>query len=397
MINYSKPINDIAIYIHYPFCESKCPYCDFNSHVEDSIDNTEYQNMYLSEIEYFANRLGRKNITSIFFGGGTPSLMPVPTLSAILETIKEKFIVKENIEITVEANPGSFEVAKFKDFKKAGVNRVSIGVQSFSDANLMFLGRKHNANNAIHAIKSASEIFDNFSFDLMHSLENQKIDDWLKELEFATSFNSKHLSIYQLTIEKGTKFFSDVKKGRIKVLDEEKQIEFFEKTKQYLEKKSYINYEVSNFSKPNFESLHNLNYWQGGQYLGLGAGAHSRICFNDSITQRSALVNYHKPEKWLHEVTSKGNAIQQSISLSKKEFLEEFIMTGLRLKEGIDIKNLELVFGDKISNIFNLKSLLKIADQGLITFNDKKVAIADSSKIITNIIIAKVIDCVTLP
>ncbi len=387
----------LAIYIHYPFCESKCPYCDFNSHVASNIDFKSYQDAYIREINYFAEKLGKRDISSIFFGGGTPSLMPIAIFEAILDKIYLEFNVAKNIEITVEANPGSFEVAKFQNFKDIGANRISIGVQSFNDNNLKFLGRKHSAKEAKKAITDAAKIFDNFSFDLMHSLQNQTIDDWLAELKFACNFDSNHLSVYQLTIEKGTKFFSDLKAGNIEELDEDIQLEFFERTREFLEKKGYVNYEISNFAKKGFESKHNLNYWQGGEYLGLGAGAHSRVSFNNCKSTRSALVNFHQPEKWQQQILKNNHAIQSSHLVSETEFLQELILSGLRLKGGIKINDLETIFDSKLDNLLDRDKIQKLQQQKLITISQGKVKIPQNYTSHTNTIVAKVIDNIKLP
>ena len=203
----------LSIYIHYPFCKSKCPYCDFNSHVEKQINDKRFENAYLREIEYFAQELKNREIKTIFFGGGTPSLMPVNLVEKILEKISSLSVIDKNCEITLEANPTSFEATKFKDFKHAGVNRLSIGIQALNDVDLKFLGREHSAYEAINTIKTASKIFENYSFDLIYTRPNQKLSDWKQELEQAISLSPNHLSLYQLTIEKGTKFYGLYQRG----------------------------------------------------------------------------------------------------------------------------------------------------------------------------------------
>lgn len=397
IVKNNLPDSKMAIYIHYPFCESKCPYCDFNSHVKNNIDFESFKESYIKEIEYFASRLQNREITSIFFGGGTPSLMPITIFDAILTTIYDNFTVKKGIEVTVEANPGSFEIAKFKNFRESGANRISIGVQSFDNNNLKFLGRKHSADEAQKAIRNASEIFDNFSFDLMHSLQGQNLNDWIRELEFACTFDSNHLSVYQLTIEKGTKFFSDVMTGKISEMHEDDQLRFFENTREALSKKGYENYEISNFAKKGFESQHNLNYWQGGEYLGIGAGAHSRVSFDNCNYTRSAMVNHHQPEKWQQQVVKNQHAIQSSHLVTKEEFLEELLLSGLRLKEGVDIKQIEEILNLEFKIIFDVDKIDKINKQGLVKIDNGFVQIPHKNTILTNAIIAKVIECIKLP
>lgn len=375
---------NIAIYIHYPFCESKCPYCDFNSHVEDSIDSELYKKAYLREIDYYADLIDEKNIDTIFFGGGTPSLMKEDLLEDILDHLAKKFTINQDVEITLEANPGSFEVEKFNNFKKIGINRLSIGIQSFDDKALKFLGRKHDANQAIKAIENAKKIFDNFSFDLIYALPNQNLKDWLDQLKYALSFQTKHLSLYQLTIEKGTKFFSDFSKGKFKMLSDELSADFFDETVDLMQENNYKNYEISNFAKKGFECKHNLNYWQGVDYVGLGAGAHGRIHLKNNDL-RSSTVNFHTPTKWLNEVLTKGNALQKIEEISKIESMEEIILTGLRLENGIKDKLL-------MKN-FDLEKLKKLQELELIVFSEDFVKINPKKKILTNEIIFKVCQC----
>ncbi len=382
---YQNSLKNIAIYIHYPFCESKCPYCDFNSHVNDRIEHELYQKAYLAEIDYYADLVGEKNVTTIFFGGGTPSLMKEDLLEAILNHLAKKFQIDKNVEVTLEANPSSFETNKFKNFKEIGVNRLSIGVQSFDEEALKFLGRKHNASEAINAIENAKNIFDNFSFDLIYALPNQKLSDWLEQLNYALSFQTKHLSLYQLTIEKGTPFFSDNKKGKFKMLSDKLSADFFDETIDLMQKNNYKNYEISNFAKEDFECQHNLNYWQGVDYVGIGAGAHGRIHLKNNEL-RSATVNFHEPSKWLNEVLKKGNALQKIEEISKQESIEELILTGLRLEDGIQNK--------LFMKNFNLEKLRKLQDLKLIEFNENFIRINPKNKILANEIIFKVCQCI---
>ncbi len=385
---------DCAIYIHYPFCESKCPYCDFNSHVEQNIDHKLYEESYIKEIEYFKNIAGsNKKITSIFFGGGTPSLMPINLIEKILENIDKNFTLDKDIEISLEANPSSYESKKFKAIKDIGVNRLSIGVQSFNDNNLKFLGRKHDAKEALSAIAGAANVFDNFSFDLMYCLPNQSPEEWIKELQRAISLNSKHLSLYQLTIEKGTKFYQAHLNNEFQMPDEETSYAMFQDTCDIMNKNQFEHYEISNFSKPDYQCRHNLNYWQGVDYFGLGAGAHSRM-YLDNEELKSAIVNYHKPDKWLKKIKECGNAIQNITKISNRELLEEVILTGLRLENGISNDFLIKTFGQDISTLFNKDKLQPLMDNEMIILTNEMIKIDSKQKAIANLIIFKMCEAI---
>ncbi len=379
----------LAIYVHYPFCKSKCPYCDFNSHVVDNVDSIRFINAYEKELEFFARNIEPQKISSIFFGGGTPSLMPVEMVQRILSKINSLWQVDKNCEITLEANPTSFEAKKFEDFKKAGINRLSLGIQALNDDDLKFLGRNHSANEAIKTIRQVQRIFDNFSFDLIYTRPNQKIDNWLRELEQAINFNGRHLSLYQLTIEKGTPFFKDFKERKFDLPNEELAAEFYQKTNDFMAKNGYINYEISNYAKPAFESKHNLSYWQGNDYVGIGAGAHSRVYFKDQ-KKRQALMMIHNPQNWLQKVEECGIGLQQKTSLDKNEVLEELILTSLRTESGLNNKILAKHNLGEISQIFHEEKLRKLANQGLINFDYDAIKIATNYKILANSIIAKI-------
>ena len=361
-----------GIYIHWPFCKSKCPYCDFNSHV-GNYNYDDWTSAYLKELDYYidqnniipASRLNQTNdfegedaqhtnmyvstaesrenrldhlkmgagIKSIFFGGGTPSLMH----PKIVESIISKIGV-DNIEITLEANPTSYERQKFIDFKNAGVNRISIGVQSFDDKYLKFLGREHSGKQAIEAIESAMEIFDRYSFDLIYARPEQTMKEWESELEIAKPFINSHVSLYQLTIEKGTKFYAMHKNKEFIMPDDELSEEMYEYTEDFLEELGVYKYEVSNYAKPGHESIHNLGYWRYNQYLGIGPGAHSRININGKL---HAVMDIHSPSAWMNKVNEQGHGIQSSAELNLEDIAKEYLMMRLRIFEPIlwdDIK-----------------------------------------------------------
>lgn len=380
---------NLSFYIHYPFCKSKCPYCDFNSHVRDNINHDRFLEAYSREIEFFAPSLKGRKITTIFFGGGTPSLMPLSLVEKILERIANFWEIDKNCEITLEANPTSFESSKFVDFKKAGINRLSIGVQALNDADLKFLGREHSVKEAIAVIKKASEIFDNFSFDLIYARPQQTLDEWSCELKQALEFNSNHLSLYQLTIEKGTKFFSEFKQKKFQMPDENLSADFYEMTNEITSSKGLELYEISNYAKKNFECEHNLVYWQGGDYLGIGAGAHSRV-FLDEDKNRSAIMMTHEPMSWLDKVEKQNVGIQTINKISQKELLEELILMGLRLKDGIFNEVFQQFFGRNLQEIFDFSKLQPLENEGLIKIGGDNIKISDKGRILSNAIIAKI-------
>ena len=271
--------NLLGLYIHWPYCESKCPYCDFNSHVNESIDIDLWIKSYTNQIyqmkeDIIEYNLNYDGLSSIFFGGGTPSLMPLEIIESILNISYKLFNFNRDIEISLEANPSSYEIEKFVDLKKLGINRLSVGVQSLNSKNLHFLGRLHNVNDVYNALDHATKTFDNVSVDLMYAFHGQDINLWIDELEsFLKRYDLKHISLYQLTIEKGTKFFTDYKKGLIQLIDNDLAADFYTKTNMILSKYHFNRYEISNYSKINFECKHNLNYWNSDNWIGIGPGA----------------------------------------------------------------------------------------------------------------------------
>jgi oxygen-independent coproporphyrinogen-3 oxidase len=325
--------NPIAIYVHWPFCESKCPYCDFNSHVAQAADLGAFQKAYLTEISYFKDILAGRTVSSIFFGGGTPSLAPPSFFSAVIEHIASLSTLAPNIEITMEANPGSVEVNKFADFSAAGINRVSIGVQSFNDEKLRFLGRKHDSAKAKYAISVAAKYFANYSFDLIYALPEQTILEWRSQLLEALTFTNGHLSLYQLTIEKGTKFFNEHRSGSFILPEDEHAAELYLATQEIMDNAGMPAYEISNHAKPGYESMHNLHYWRYGDYLGIGAGAHGRYIKGE---QRFATVMHHMPQKWQTAVEQQEVGFQSKLALSNIEQKEEKLLMGIRISEGVD-------------------------------------------------------------
>lgn len=323
-------VDNLAIYIHWPFCKSKCPYCDFNSHVRDSIDIDKWKRAYKNAITNYAEILNGRKITSIFFGGGTPSLMPTDLVKEIIDNLKKLSIFDKNIEITLEANPTSVEMSKFREFANAGINRVSLGIQSFNSENLKFLGREHSANEAVEAINIAREVFKRYSFDLIYALPNQTLEEWAMELKQALKLADKHLSLYQLTIEKGTKFFSDYKSKKFSLPSDDLASDFYKLTQEIMNAHSLPAYEISNHASVGEECKHNLVYWTYGEFIGIGPGAHSRI-------NNTEMHDIYHPEKWLNTVLSGESPIQNKNVLSDEEIISEILIMGLRLTKGLNL------------------------------------------------------------
>ena len=356
-------LKPISIYIHWPFCLSLCPYCDFNSHVSDSINHEQWLEAYKKELSYFADRIASRPVKSIFFGGGTPSLMEPKTVLGIISAISDIAVIDKHTEITLEANPTSYESQKFKEFKAAGINRVSIGVQSFRNERLESLGRKHSAQNALDAIKSAASLFERYSFDLIYATQNQSLKAWQDELKEALEFAEGHISLYQLTIEKGTPFFKLYNEKKLILPSNDEAADMYEWTNEYLQRNQYKRYEISNYATNGHECLHNLCYWNYDEYIGIGPGAHSRLHDKDNIV---ALMMTHKPQAWLDKVKEFGHGIQTQAILSKTEIVEEVVMMGMRLSSGISEKKFQKITGTNFSEVLNLKIVEQYQEQNLV-------------------------------
>lgn len=360
-MNQDNPKN-LSIYIHWPFCLSLCPYCDFNSHVSESIDHEVWASGFIKELEHFLPLIQGAKIPSIFFGGGTPSLMNPKIVEKIINFL-DKHAILGNTEITLEANPTSIEEAKFKSFKEAGINRLSVGVQSFNDNDLKILGRKHDGVQAMSALETTKSIFHNYSFDLIYARPNQTLRDWEKELKQALDLSSNHISLYQLTIEKGTPFFKLFREGKLNLPNQELSADLFDLTNQMLTGNSYDRYEISNYAKPGFECRHNLVYWQYENYLGIGPGAHSRI-------DGRAIMMTHNPQKWLDLVNQQSHGVQTDKVLSKEDIITEFVMMGLRINIGIEEGDFIKKTGGNFKDSLNLDYLRLITKEGLASFDE---------------------------
>ncbi len=335
-----------ALYIHWPFCLKKCPYCDFNSHVRDGVDHGLWERALIADMRHEHGLADTGPLTSIFFGGGTPSLMPPALVSALLEEAEKLWGFGSDIEITLEANPSSVEADGFGGIAAAGVNRVSLGLQSLDDATLQFLGRLHSVEESLAALAIAQACFDRVSFDLIYARPGQTEAQWRDELARAIGFGTTHLSLYQLTIEPGTRFATDVRRGVFAPLDDDPAADLFAMTQEMMAAAGLPAYEVSNHAASGEESRHNLTYWRYADYIGIGPGAHGR--------RGGFATNRHKkPENWLHAIAEQGHGLSEERPLDTKEAASEALMMGLRLREGVDLDVLSRRFGLSVASMID--------------------------------------------
>jgi putative oxygen-independent coproporphyrinogen III oxidase len=336
-----------GVYVHWPFCLSKCPYCDFNSHVRrGDVDEDRFVEAFRTEIAHRAQLAPGREVRSVFFGGGTPSLMLPSTVQAILEAIAKRWTLAKDAEITLEANPTSVEASRFKSFKAAGVNRVSLGLQALNDIDLKALGRQHTVAEALAALNVANKIFERSSFDLIYARAGQTAASWKKELEIALSYAGEHLSLYQLTIEPETMFERLAEAGKLKLPDNDAQRALWDVTQEATIRAGLPAYEVSNHARPGAECLHNLIYWRYGEYAGVGPGAHGRI--NTARGRRAQATERH-PEMWLTCVETEGHGLVEDDVLTAEQQGDEFLLMGLRLREGVDPQRFFLISGKKLA------------------------------------------------
>jgi oxygen-independent coproporphyrinogen-3 oxidase len=324
-----------GIYIHWPFCLSKCPYCDFNSHVAEKIDQAAWREALLRELDEGAEQTKDRTVTSVFFGGGTPSLMDPATTAALLERIGKRWRVAEDIEITLEANPGTVDAERFREIRAAGVNRLSMGLQALDDSQLKFLGRVHDSTQAARAVELARAIFPRISFDLIYARPGQSLESWRAELNRAISMAADHLSLYQLTIEPGTAFHPMAARGDFIMPDDDHAAALFELTQEITEAAGLPAYEISNHARPGAECRHNLLYWQGDDFLGIGPGAHGRL--TDEAGRTTSHRRHRAPEIWRGMVMERGEGTADSGVLTSEDRLTELVMMGLRLTEGLSL------------------------------------------------------------
>jgi putative oxygen-independent coproporphyrinogen III oxidase len=349
-----------GVYVHWPFCASKCPYCDFNSHVRaGGIDEPRFLAAYLRELRHWAELTPGRSVGSIFFGGGTPSLMSATTVAAILDEIASLWRLEPGAEITLEANPSSVEAARFRDYRRAGINRVSLGVQSLEDADLRALGRLHSVAEAVAAIGVSRETFERVSFDLIYARPSQTLAAWAAELARALKLAGRHLSLYQLTIEQGTPYAELHARGKLRVPDNEAAHAFYALTQEMTEAAGLPAYEISNHAAPGEECRHNLLYWRYGEYAGVGPGAHGRAVI---ASTRRATVTERQPERWLALVEAEGRGIVEETVLDHEQQADEALLMGLRLAEGLDLDRLAALSGFRPSE----RAIAALAAHGLV-------------------------------
>ncbi len=353
-----------ALYLHWPFCRAKCPYCDFNSHVRSAIDESRFQAGLTAELDHFAALAPKRELTSIFFGGGTPSLMEAPTVAALIARASRHWSFAPDIEITLEANPNSAEAARFRDYRAAGVNRLSLGVQALDDSALKFLGRLHDRAEALQAVALAARIFPRFSFDLIYARPGQTPAAWKDELARALVYAGDHLSLYQLTIEEGTGFYGSVARGEFAPPDSDHAAALYEITQEMTQERGLPAYEISNHARPGRESRHNLTYWRYGDYLGIGPGAHGRIAGANGT--KTAFRQIREPEAWLTQVERHGFGTCETEDLAPATRAAEMLMMGLRLCEGVDAQSFVRETGIAMDDAIDRGALAALIEGGFV-------------------------------
>ena len=380
MLNRVQQDSQIALYVHWPFCVSKCPYCDFNSHVRAEVDQDKWRAALLADLAHEARLLPGRRLTSIFFGGGTPSLMEPAAVAALIEAARQYWPAADDIEITLEANPNSVEAARFADLADAGVNRLSLGLQSFDDAALRFLGRAHSANEGLAALDIAQKRFPRVSFDLIYALPGDNEARWSAALERALSLGTTHLSLYQLTIEPGTRFAAMAAAGTLEPLDAEAAAMLYELTDAVTSAAGLPAYEISNHAAVGAESRHNLTYWRYGDYAGVGPGAHGR-----RLGART--VRHRKPENFLSALDRNGQAIVEEAPLAPSEAADEALVMGLRLSDGIDAAALQKRFGVPV---VDWGCVDRLVESGHLDRSDGKIAVTPAGRLVLDRILAEV-------
>lgn len=384
--NRTEPL---ALYIHWPFCVSKCPYCDFNSHVRDAVDQAAWRDAMLADMAHEAaltaqGPQGRRPLSSIFFGGGTPSLMPPETVEALIATAERLWGFEEGVEITLEANPSSVEAARFADIARAGVNRVSLGLQALDDRALHFLGRAHDVTEGLGALDVAQRRFGRVSFDLIYARPDQDEADWAAELERALAFGATHLSLYQLTIEAGTRFESMVRRGEFTPADPDHAATLFELTRDMTAAAGLPAYEISNHARPGEESRHNLIYWRYQDYGGIGPGAHGR-------RGGMATLRHRKPENWMGAVTRNGQGLQSEQPLDNETRAAEALLMGLRLEEGVDLARIGRITGLTTDALVDLAAVERLSALGLVTRKDERLRVEAPGMLLLDAILPEIV------
>jgi len=376
--------NRFGLYIHWPFCLSKCPYCDFNSHVVERIDQAAWREALLRELDEGAERTQGRIVTSVFFGGGTPSLMDPATTAALIERIGQRWTVADDIEITLEANPGTVDAERFRDIRSAGVNRLSMGLQALDDTQLKFLGRVHDSAQAIKAVELARATFPRISFDLIYARPGQSLDSWRAELNRAISMAADHLSLYQLTIEPGTAFHPMALRGDFVMPDDDHAAALFDLTQEVTEAAGLPAYEISNHARPGAECRHNLLYWQGDDFLGIGPGAHGRLTDADGRTTTHR--RHRAPEIWRGMVSEKGEGTADAGVLSEEDRVTELVMMGLRLTEGLSLAKFP-----QLEEYLDAEGLAEMIEDGFLERRDSFLRATPKGRLLLNSLIEKIL------
>ncbi len=373
-----------GLYIHWPFCQTKCPYCDFNSHVQAHIDQSRWQRAYLAEIDRIGALTRGRALNTVFFGGGTPSLMDPEVVDAILTRVRETWPLANDAEITLEANPGSVEAGRFRGYAQAGVNRVSMGIQALNNADLRRLGRLHSVEEARAAFDIARNAFERVSFDLIYARQDQRLSDWQAELREALSMAVDHLSLYQLTIEQGTAFGDRYNRGGLKGLpDDDLSASMYEATQEICDAAGMPAYEVSNHARPGAESRHNLIYWRYGDYAGIGPGAHGRLTLNG---QRIATAAHKMPGLWLEAVDHATPDVDAE-TIPPEEQATEFLLMNLRLAEGLDMARYERIAGHPLP----APAVTELVELGMVEVTGDRLTVTDQGRPVLNAILRKLL------
>ena len=370
----------LALYIHWPFCVSKCPYCDFNSHVRNQVDTDAWRGALLTDMAHEAALTRGRRVTSIFFGGGTPSLMPPALVADLIAAADRYWGLSADVEITLEANPNSVETARFADLGVAGVNRVSLGLQALDVEALHFLGRAHGVDEGLAALATAQRVFDRVSFDLIYARPGQSEADWEAELARALGYGTGHLSLYQLTIEPGTRFATLVAQGKLTPADPDHGATLYELTQAMTGAASIPAYEISNHARPGQESRHNLTYWRYGDYVGIGPGAHGR-------RTGQATMRHKKPENWMSAVARNGHGAQSEEPLAGEDRAREALLMGLRLGEGVDLDRIVALSGLSAPQLVDERAIAQLIDIGLLHRQGPRLQVAAAGMLLLDAIL----------
>jgi len=387
-VPYLSAMEPLALYIHWPFCLAKCPYCDFNSHVRERIPQDAFRTALRTELAWEAARLGRRPLTSIFFGGGTPSLMQPDTVATLIQDACRWFDPVPGLEITLEANPTSVEAARLAAFRQAGVNRLSLGVQSLNPDALRLLGRQHSATQARAALEIARTTFPRVSFDLIYARPGQTLAAWRAELRAALSLAADHLSLYQLTIEPGTAFATRHARGDIVLPDEDAAAALYEATAEEAARFGLLAYEVSNYARAGAESRHNLTYWRYGDYAGIGPGAHGRLTLAPDLL---ATRRHRAPEIWAERVAQGGHGTAEQAALGGTEKVREMLLMGLRLTEGIDTARFAARTGVSLEEAVDTGVLAQAEAEGYVRLMDGRLATRPAGRLRLDALLAALV------